>query len=402
MSRKLNRILNPLSSRKSTIDLRASSNNNTQGGRAVASSESIEKAVARALDKRFSTLATTLSETLISEQDNEYETNEKLDLILQKLESLESRLGYVEMSCERVESLCEDLEDGIRELKEAEGTRTPRGESVDVVLLDSLVSRLEESSQFKGAEASKEKQQARKPAADLESLASRLRRIVLNEGDEHASGVVSLAARLEKIYSSLENIGNRLETIEKQSSLLATEVYSVASRQSDLKREIITLATQQQVPASSATAPPATSTEISELSHRLVSIELNMESLAHSYIESLDAALIKQTNMFINIVDDMLKDPTLKTRASRSQSDSPPSKRSSILSNPPSPVPTLLNKRSSYRVPDLGISSHLSKLAGGFSMSGGGGGRPETPSSNHVNVNDLHHDVPESVAGDQK
>ncbi|ORY22887.1 hypothetical protein BCR33DRAFT_728410 [Rhizoclosmatium globosum] len=165
------------------------------------------------------------------------------------------------------------------------------------------------------------------------------------------------------IVESLDGIVYRLETLETKSTLLHQEVYSVATRQSDLKRALIQQQQQQQQPSSPSVSVGGTVGGADDLTHRLMSIELNMESLASAYVESLDSALSRQTTAFLGVVEELLKDPHGGLQRAKA-----------AASGSPAPSPSV-SKRASMRlsmpvVPDMGIKEGLSRLAHSLSRSG--------------------------------
>ncbi|ORY50578.1 hypothetical protein BCR33DRAFT_713345 [Rhizoclosmatium globosum] len=166
------------------------------------------------------------------------------------------------------------------------------------------------------------------------------------------------------IVESLDGIVYRLETLETKSTLLHQEVYSVATRQSDLKRALIQQQQQQQQqPSSPSVSVGGAVGGADDLTHRLMSIELNMESLASAYVESLDSALSRQTTAFLGVVEELLKDPHGGLQRAKA-----------AASGSPAPSPSV-SKRASMRlsmpvVPDMGIKEGLSRLAHSLSRSG--------------------------------
>ncbi|KAJ3225623.1 hypothetical protein HDU81_007764 [Chytriomyces hyalinus] len=311
------------------------------GGSATLAS-TIEEAIGRALDTRLNALVARLAPIPSQKDHNSSVLAAKVDLMLGKLNAIDSRITAVEANLTSInaplnqsnpidvysqgvqQATAEVMQEQVADLTAAVEKLMALNEKTEAVLADSidnLVWFLDQASK------------RQPPATTNDTLPSP----VDSEVD----------LKMDRISDAIQAMNARMESVEKMSTTIIPEMVSKGLAQISIKQRELDDEVRSSLTGLSALG---VGSQDAELLSKLHDLESKIETMPQLYIDTVALSFQKQTTSLLSVMDDIVKEQTeaiTQTKAAVS------SKRTSAVRSAIPAVPV---------IPDMGIASRLSKL----------------------------------------
>ncbi|KAJ3245813.1 hypothetical protein HDU78_008545 [Chytriomyces hyalinus] len=305
-------------------------------------SSTIEEAISRALDTRLNALVARLAPIPSQKDANSSVLAAKVDLMLGKLNAIDSRITAVEANLASMNSpvnqtnpidvysqgvqqaTAEVMQEQVADLTAAVEKLMALNEKTEAVLADSidnLVWFLDQASK------------RQPPATTNDTLPSP----VDSEVD----------LKMDRIGDAIQAMNARMESVEKMSTTIIPEMVSKGLAQISIKQKELDDEVRSSLTGLSALGAGS---QDAELLSKLHDLESKIETMPQMYIDTVALSFQKQTTSLLSVMDDIVKEQTeaiTQTKAAVS------SKRTSAVRSAITAVPA---------IPDMGIASRLSKL----------------------------------------
>ncbi|KAJ3246938.1 hypothetical protein HDU78_005800 [Chytriomyces hyalinus] len=310
-------------------------------GGSVTLASTIEEAIGRALDSRLNALVARLAPIPSQKDSNSAVLAAKVDLMLGKLNAIDSRITAVEASLGNgskravagnpidaysqgvQQATAEVMQEQVADLTSGVAKLMALNEKTEAVLADSidnLVWFLDQAA----------KRQTQPTSSALPSP-------VDSEAD----------LKMDRIGDAIRAMNARMESVEKMSTTVIPDMVSKGLAQISIKQKELDDEVRASLTGLSALG---VGSQDAELLSKLHDLETKIETMPQMYIDTVALSFQKQTTSLLSVMDDIVKEQTeaiTQTKAAVSN------KRSSTVRTAITAVPS---------IPDMGIASRLSKL----------------------------------------